>query len=58
MTEKLTEMNRKQLERIESRLNDMGKSIASNRVEILWLKKCMSAFFATIMALVYKIFGT
>ncbi len=46
-----------QLDRIEDKLDEVRTHVAAHRTEIKWLKACMSAFFATTMAVVYKVWG-
>lgn len=46
-----------QLDRIEKLLSDLAKDSASHRSEIAWLKTIMTGFFATVMAVIYKVFG-
>lgn len=46
-----------QMNRIEGKIDDLIKVSTKNRTEITWLKTTAGAFFTTLMALVYKVYG-
>ena len=56
MLDEILELQQKQLDRMEKKIDGISRNVSGHRAEISWIKVTMAAFFSTLMTVIYKVF--